>query len=78
MRNTGTPQKIDKTKFRSLLMEFIVLDNQPFKLVESKSLRDLLEYLNPTVGDLHVSRDTIRRLIVNEFEMKKQKVCFYC
>lgn len=78
MKNTGTPSKIDKTKFRSLLVDLVVLDNQPFKLVESESLRNLLEYLNPTVRDLHISRDTIRRVIINEFQMKKQKVSFYC
>jgi hypothetical protein len=47
------------SKYRELVLSFIVSNNLPLRLVESQSFRQLVHHLNPTV--LTVSRTTIGR-----------------
>ncbi|GKU14287.1 unnamed protein product, partial [Fusarium langsethiae] len=43
--------------------------NQPFRVAESESLRDIFNYLNPIISatDAHLSHDSIRRRITDEY-----------
>ena len=54
--------------FEELLVDWIVLDDQPFTAVESESFRKLLKLLKPNLKI--VSADTIRRRINDKFQKK--------
>ena len=46
---------IDNTKYRELLLDFIVANNLALRLVESKEYRTLVEFLNLYVKYLYIN-----------------------
>jgi hypothetical protein len=53
------------TKYRELLLRFLVSSNLPLSLVDQYSFRQLVNYLNPTI--LAISTRTIRKDLHNQF-----------
>ncbi|CAB4428291.1 unnamed protein product [Rhizophagus irregularis] len=62
------PDEIMREKTKSL-MNWVILDLKPFSVVESESFIDLVKKLDPHYR--LPSRHTIKRLIVKEFEQKR-------
>ncbi|CAB4428182.1 unnamed protein product [Rhizophagus irregularis] len=62
------PDEIMRKKTKSL-MNWVILDLKPFSVVESESFIDLVKKLDPHYR--LPSRHTIKRLIVKEFEQKR-------
>lgn len=66
----------DRGHFQRLLVNWIVDSNLSFRQAENPRLRSIFEYLNPSVAvrDAHISRQTIRRIAVRQFEAHKDGV----
>lgn len=62
-------KRFSKDAFQRKLVRWIVDTNQPFRVAESESLREIFNYLNPiiSVTDAHLSHDSIRRRITDEY-----------
>ena len=60
------------SKYRELLLAFVVSNNLPLRLVESPSFRQMIYHLNPTV--LTLGRTTIRRDLYQLFCYHKAKL----
>ena len=67
--STPHPNEIMRDKTSSII-EWIILDLQPFSVVESESFIKLVNKLDPHYR--LPSRHTIKRLIINEFEEKRK------
>ncbi|KPA35272.1 transposase, partial [Fusarium langsethiae] len=61
-------KRFTKDAFQRKLVRWIVETNQPFRVAESESLRDIFNYLNPIISatDAHLSHDSIRRRITDD------------
>lgn len=66
----------DKTHFQRLLVEWIVTESLPFRLVDSPGFRALCCYLNPQIETQQaiLSRNSIRSRIVAQFHHHHQRV----
>jgi hypothetical protein len=60
------------SKYRELVLSFIVSNNLPLRLIESQSFRQLVHHLNPTV--LILSRTTIGRDLYRLFCYHKARL----
>src|SRR5215213_4196987 len=69
--STSHPDEIMQDKTSSII-EWIVLDLQPFSVVESESFIKLINKLDPHYR--LPSRHTIKRLIINEFEERRKVI----
>ncbi|KAM0664438.1 hypothetical protein ACQRIU_007020 [Beauveria bassiana] len=62
-------KQFDKAVFQRKLVRWIVETNQSFRVSESDTFRDLLDYLNPIISatNAHISHDAIRRRVADEY-----------
>ncbi|KAK8068837.1 restless-like transposase [Apiospora phragmitis] len=69
----------DKTHFQRLLVEWIVNESLPFRLVDTPGFRALCSFLNPQIETQQaiLSRNSIRSRIVTEFHRHHQRVIDY-
>lgn len=58
------------------IVKWLISANLPFRTAEHPCLRELLEYLNPSIGiqHAHVSHQTVRAIALREFEKHKDVV----
>lgn len=63
---------VKASKYRELLLAFVVSNNLPLRLVESPSFRQMIHHLNPTV--ITVGRTTIQRDLYRMFCYHKAKL----
>lgn len=66
----------DKQHFQRMLVELIVSSNQSFSFVENPILREIFDYLSPSVSiqRANLSASAIRYKIIQEYNRHKQKV----
>ncbi|KAM0664397.1 hypothetical protein ACQRIU_006979 [Beauveria bassiana] len=64
-------KQFDKAVFQRKLVRWIVETNQSFRVSESGTFRDLLDYLNPIISatNAHISHDAIRRRVADEYHI---------
>jgi hypothetical protein len=69
-------KSFDRTHFQRLLVEWIIENNLPFQVTESKRLRAIFEYLNPSVRlrDAHICGSTVRRRAIEAYHKHKETV----
>ena len=66
---------VDLTLFKHLLITWIVIAHLALSLVEVDEFRALIQLLNPGIYEfLYKSGNTIRKLIMDEFEVRKDVV----
>lgn len=61
-------------RFKLLLIKWMVLCHIAFMQLENNYFRDLLNFLNPSMGNLVPSRTTFRHWIFEEFAIQKAKL----
>jgi hypothetical protein len=61
---------------QQMVVNWVINSNLSFLQAENERLRAIFEYLNPSVAitDSHVSRQTIRRMALRQFDLYKDKV----
>ena len=64
--------KFTQQGFRKKLLRWIVIDNQPFTVVEKQEFNEMMLYLCPEVNI--PSADTLRRDLSANFEQMKEQV----
>jgi len=65
-------QAFTQDEFEAKLVDFIILSNQPFTIVENESFKNLILLCNPNAK--FVSDATIKRRVVQRFEEEKIKL----
>ncbi|RKK93598.1 hypothetical protein BFJ70_g17727, partial [Fusarium oxysporum] len=68
--------RFDKQHFQRLLVELIVSSNQSFSFAENPILREIFDYLSPSVSIQHanLSARAVRYKIIQEYNRHKQTV----
>ncbi|OWT43020.1 restless-like transposase [Pochonia chlamydosporia 170] len=68
--------RFDKQHFQRMLVELIVSSNQSFSFVENPVLREIFDYLSPSVSIqcANLSGSAIRYKIIQEYNRHKQRV----
>lgn len=68
--------RFDKQHFQRMLVELIVSSNQSFSFVENPNLRDIFDYLSPSVSiqRANLSARAIRCKIIQQYNRHKKKV----
>ncbi|PQK15635.1 hypothetical protein BB8028_0005g11470 [Beauveria bassiana] len=68
--------RFDKQHFQRMLVELIVSSNQSFSFVENPILRDIFDYLSPSVSiqRANLSARAIRCKIIQQYNRHKKKV----
>ena len=68
--------RFDKQHFQRMLVELIVSSNQSFSFTENPILREIFDYLSPSVSiqRANLSARAIRYKIIQEYNRHKQKV----
>ncbi|KJZ68294.1 hypothetical protein HIM_12315 [Hirsutella minnesotensis 3608] len=69
-------KRFDKEHFQKLLLEWILDANISFRQPEHYRLRQIFEYLNPSVAttNAHISHDTVRRRMLDLYAQQKARV----
>jgi hypothetical protein len=62
LKNTTAKQPVNASKYRDLLLQFVVSNNLPLRLVDSLSFRQIIHFLSPIT--LSVSARTLHRKAV--------------
>ena len=67
--------RVEKERFRMLLLRFIIECTQPYSIVEKQQFRDLLLYSQPSLNKLLVkSANTIKKWATGEFNLGREAV----
>ncbi|KAF6528009.1 hypothetical protein HZS61_008311 [Fusarium oxysporum f. sp. conglutinans] len=69
-------KRFDRDHFQRLLMNWIVARNHSFSIAEENELREIFDYLNPSVSvrDANLTHTTIKEKATSAFKQHKQKV----
>ena len=67
-----TTHKFEKEKVKELIARLVIVEEKPFRFVESKSFNELCRYLNPKVEKM--SRMTVKRECMKMYEVEKAKL----
>jgi hypothetical protein len=69
-------KRFNKTVFRQKLVNWIVNSNQSFSTANDKDLRDIFNYLNPSVEitQANITHMTVRAIAEREFNNNKERV----
>ena len=69
-------KRFDKTVFQQKLVNWIINSNQSFSTANDKDLRDIFNYLNPSVEitQANITDKTVRAIAEREFNNNKEKV----
>jgi hypothetical protein len=69
-------KRFDRDHFQRLLMNWIVARNHSFSIAEEDELREIFDYLNPSVAvrSANLTHTTIKEKVAVAFEQHKQKV----
>lgn len=69
-------KRFDRDHFQRLLMDWIVARNHSFSIAEEHELREIFDYLNPSVSvrDANLTHTTIKDKVASAFREHKQKV----
>jgi hypothetical protein len=59
----------DRNRYQQLLLEWLMVCQLPFTIVQHKRLRAIFEYLNPSVKhqNAHISANTVRNRILQQY-----------
>lgn len=69
-------KRFDRGHFQRLLMNWIVARNHPFSIAEEVELREIFQYLNPSVAlrSANLTHTTIKEKVAVAFEQHKHKI----
>jgi hypothetical protein len=67
--------QVDLNAFKAALIRWIIVAHMALSCVEVDAFRDLVRLLNPAISAfLYKAGDSIRRLIISEYEKRKERV----